>query len=219
MIQFDDRKEREQRASLCGADGLIDTGIGIGLLLLGFATMLGLGGIAGVYLALLFPIVNASKRIVTMPRMHHLDFHPDPDAGRRIGRVRAVVSISMGILIALGVLAFFTSRMIPIPISKWLRANAIVVFGLALTALFALLWWGLAAKRFRAYAALTMVALVFGYWFNANPSWFFILLGAGVGGGGVAVLSRFVRDYPRMNGRDHFAHAKRYRFASGRIEE
>ncbi len=219
MIQFDDRKEREQRASLCGADGLIDTGIGVGLVLLGFATMLGLGGIAGVYLAMLFPIVNASKRIVTMPRMHHLDFHPDPETGRRIGRVKAVASVSMGILIALGVLALFTTRMIPIPISKWLRANAIIVFGLLLAALFVILAWGLATKRFRAYAVVTTAALVFAHWFSLSPAWFFILLGAGVGGCGAAVLSRFVRDYPRMNGRDHFGNAKRYRFASGRIED
>ena len=219
MIQFDDRKEREQRASLCGADGLIDTGIGVGLLILGFATMVGLGGIAGVYLAMLIPIVNASKRIVTMPRMHHLDFHPDPEAGRRIGRVRAVASVSMGMLIALGVLALFTTRTMPIPISKWLRGNAIVVFGIALAGLFALLGWGMATRRFRTYAVVTAVALVFGHWFNMSAAWFFILLGMGVGGCGAVVLSRFIRDYPRMNVRDQLAHAKRYRLVSGRIED
>ncbi len=219
MIRFDDRKEREQRASLCFADGLLDIGIGVGLLALGFLAMLGLGAIAGIYLATLFPIVNLLKRGVTMPRMHHLDFLPDPETERRVLRVRAVVSIAMGMLIALGVLAFFTSRMIPAPVSTWLRENAIVVFGLLLAALFVLLGWGTTTRRFRIYAIITAAALVVGYWFNVGQSWFFVVLGAVITGSGGSVLARFVHEYPRINGNGARAHAKSYRLASGRMEE
>jgi hypothetical protein len=37
MIQFDDMREMERRASVHCEDGLLDIGIGVGLLLLGFA--------------------------------------------------------------------------------------------------------------------------------------------------------------------------------------
>mgnify|MGYP001037337795 CR=1 FL=1 len=143
----------------------------------------------------------------------------DLEVRLEVGRVRAVASVSMGMLIALGVLALFTTRTLPIPISKWLRVNAIVVFGIALAGLFALLGWGMATRRFRTYAVVTAAALVFGHWFNMSAAWFFILLGMGVGGCGAVVLSRFIRDYPRMNVRDQLAHAKRYRLVSGRIED
>ena len=217
MIQFDDRREREQRASLCFGDGLLDVGIGVGLLILGFFTMLGLGAVAGAYLAMLFPIVNALKRIVTVPRMHHLDFLPDPEARVRVRRVRIVVSGAMGLLIALGALAFFTSRMISVPVSTWLRENAIVVFGLLLAALFVLLGWGTATGRLRAYAIITTAALVVGHWFDMRPAWFFIVLGAVIAAWGSTVLTRFVRVYPRLNG--NRVRERSYRLIPGRMEE
>jgi len=216
MIQFDDRREREQRASLCFEDGLLDVGLGVGLLILGFFTMLGLGVVAGAYLAMLFPIVNALKRIVTMPRMHHLDFVPDPDARGRVRRVRAVLSIAMGILVALGALALFTSLMMPASVSTWLRENAIAVFGLLLAALFALLGWGAAARRLRGYAVITMIALVVGHWFDMRPAWFFVLLGAVIAATGAAVFGRFVQGYPRLNGR--LVRERSYRLIPGRME-
>ncbi|RJR26450.1 MAG: hypothetical protein C4574_07245 [Candidatus Latescibacterota bacterium] len=217
MIQFDDRREREQRASLCFEDGLLDVGIGVGLLILGFFTMLGLGAVAGAYLAALIPIVNALKRIVTMPRMHHLDFLPDPDTRERVRRVKTVVSIAMGILVALGALAFFTSWIMPAPVSSWLRENAIMVFGLLLAALFVLLGWGTATGRPRVYAAVTAAALVVGHWFDMSPSWFFVLLGAVVAAGGTSALVRFVHVYPRQNGGR--IRERHYRLIPGRLEE
>ena len=216
MIQFDDRREREQRASLCFEDGLLDVGIGVGLLILGFFTMLGLGVVAGAYLVMLFPIVNALKRIVTMPRMHHLDFLPDTEARDRARRVRAVVSIAMGMLIALGALAFFTSRMIPAPVSTWLREHAFVVFGLLLAALFVLLGWGTATGRLRAYAIITMVFLVVGHWFDIRSALFFVVLGVVIAAWGAAVLVRFVHGYPRLNGT--LVRERSYRLIPGRME-
>jgi small-conductance mechanosensitive channel len=166
---------------------------------------------------MLFPIVNALKRIVTVPRMHHLDFLPDPEARVRVRRVRIVVSAAMGLLIALGALAFFTSRMISVPVSAWLRENAIVVFGLLLAALFVLLGWGTATGRLRAYAIITTAALVVGHWFDMRPAWFFIVLGAVIAAWGSTVLTRFVRVYPRLNG--NRVRERSYRLIPGRMEE
>lgn len=217
MIQFDDRKERERRASLCFEDGLLDVGIGAGLIILGFFTMLGLGFVAGAYLAMLCPIVGTLKRIVTMPRMHHLDFIPDPEARGRARLARIVLSIATGILIAIGALAFFTSRIMPPPVSTWLRAHAIVVFGLLLAALFVILGWGTATKRLGAYAAITVVSIVFGHWFDMSPALFFVVLGSVVAAWGAAVLVRFVQGYPRLNGA--LVRERSYRLIPGRMEE
>jgi hypothetical protein len=114
--------------------------------------------------------------------------------------------VSITVLLSLGILAFFMSWMIPARISAGLRANAIIIFGIMLTALFIFVAWGTVTKRLRIYAAITILALVFGYWFDLSPTWYFMILGAVIAIWGGTVLSRFVRTYPKMidrNGR-HF---------------
>jgi MFS family permease len=208
MIQFDDVKEMERRASVCYGDGLLDIGIGLGLLFLGFVMIFGLGGLAGVYMVMLFPIVKFAKRSITVPRMHHLDFMPEPEAESRLRRIKAVVAVSITVLLSLGILAFFMSWMIPARISAGLRANAIIIFGIMLTALFIFVAWGTVTKRLRIYAAITILAFVFGYWFDMSPTWYFMILGAVIAIWGGTVLSRFLRMYPKMidrNGREFYS--------------
>jgi hypothetical protein len=202
MIQFDDVREMERRASVCYGDGLLDIGIGFGLLFLGFVMIFGLGALAAVYMAFLFPIVRMAKRSITVPRMHHLDFMPEPDTESRLFRVRAVVVASMAVLLSIGVLAFFMSRMIPARISAGLRANAMVIFGVMLAALFVFMAWGTAIRRLRFYAALTVVALIVGYWFNMSPISYLMVLGAVIVTWGANVLAHFLRTYPKMIGRN-----------------
>jgi len=210
MIAFDEAREMERRASFCYADGLLDIGIGLGLLFLGLTTLVGLGALAGVYLAVLVPIVRAAKRSVTVPRMHHLDFMPEPGAESRSRRLQAVLVASMAVLIALGVLALFMSRMIPAHISSWLRSNAIVIFGALLAALFILIGWGTSTRRARRYAFVTIIALVLGYWFDLNPVWYFVLIGAVVLSWGSVTLNHFVRDFPRMHERNGKVYQRTY---------
>lgn len=202
MIQFDDMREMERRASMYHGDGLLDIGIGIGLLILGFAMIFGAGALAVVYLAMVFSIVKSAKRSVTIPRMHHLDFFPDPDEESRSGRVRGVARASLVVLIALGVLAFLMSRIVPARISAGLRADGIVLFGMMLTGLFILIGWGMATKRMRAYAAIAAALFVFGYWFDLDVSWYLMIVGTVAGVWGTAVLVRFMRDYPRFHNRN-----------------
>jgi len=198
MIQFDDTKEMERRASMHYGDGLLDIGIGIGLVILGFAMIFGFGAIAVVYMAMIVSLVKSAKRSITVPRMHHLDFIPEPDAESRFNRMRGVVTASMAVLLVLGVLALFMSRIIPARISAGLRANGIIVFGMTLTAFFVLIGWGTATKRVRAYAAIAMLILVFAYWFDLDVSWYLMIIGAVTGIWGTVVLARFVKDYPRF---------------------
>ena len=210
MIQFDDAREMERRASLCYGDGLLDIGIGIGLLMLGLGIILGYGAFAAIYMAMLFSIVRSAKRAVTVPRMHHLDFIPEDDADSRLHRGKTVVVISLAVLSALAVLALFMSRVVPATVSATVRANAIVIFGCALAGLFLLIGWGTATKRLRIEAAIALLALVLGYWFDLSVSWYLMLLGAVTVAWGTVALSRFVRDYPRLCIRNGKAYERTY---------
>ena len=210
MIAFDDTREMGRRASMYYGDGLLDIGIGIGLLFIGFAMIFGFGAVAGVYPALIFPVAKSAKRSITAPRMHHLDFMPEPDAESRIRRSRAVVAATTAVLLAIGVLALLMSRMIPARIAGGLRANGLVVVGLMLAALFIAIAWGASTKRLRGYAGIATLVLVCGYWFGLSVAWYLMIIGAVVGTRGAVVLSRFVHDYTRFYGRNGKAYQRSF---------
>jgi len=210
MIAFDDTREMGRRASMYYGDGLLDIGIGIGLLFIGFAMIFGFGAVAGVYPALIFPVAKSAKRSITAPRMHHLDFMPEPGAESRIRRSRAVVAATTAVLLAIGVFALLMSRMIPARIAGGLRANGLVVVGLTLAALFVAIAWGASTKRLFGYAGIATLVLVCGYWFDLSVAWYLMIIGAVVGTRGAVVLSRFVRDYPRFYGRNGKAYQRSF---------
>jgi hypothetical protein len=201
MIAFDDAREMNRRAAACYGDGLFDIGMGLGLLCIGFAMIFGLGALAFVYPVLIFPVAKSAKRSVTAPRMHHLDFMPEPGEGSGRRRGRAALVAALVVLLAIGVLALLTSREIPTRISHGLRANALVITGCMLAALFGAIAWMASANRLRGYAAVALLVFVCGYWFNLQVSWYLMIVGAFVGAYGSVVLSRFVRDYPRFHNR------------------
>jgi len=210
MIAFDDTREMARRASMYYGDGLLDIGIGVGLLFIGFAMIFGFGALAGIYPALIFPVAKSAKRIITAPRMHHLDFMPEPDAESRMRRSRGVVAATLAVLLAIGVLALLMSRMIPARIAGGLRANALVIIGLMLAALFIAIAWGSSTKRPRGYAGIATLVLVCGYWFDLSVAWYLTIIGTVVGTHGTVVLARFVRDYPRFHGRNGKAYQRSF---------
>ena len=208
MIAFDDAREMRRRASMCYGDGLLDIGIGIGLLFVGFAMSVGFGALAGIFPALIFPIAKTAKRSITAPRMHHLDFMPEPDAESRMRRSRAVVAVTLAFLLALGALALLMSRLMPARIAGGLRANALVIVGLLLAGLFVAVAWGALTRRLIGYAGIAILVLVCGYWFNLGAAWYLMIIGSVVGAHGAAVLSRFIRDYPKFYGRNGKAYQR-----------
>ncbi len=210
MIAFDDTREMWRRASMYYGDGLLDIGIGIGLLFIGFAMIFGFGALAGIYPALIFPVARSAKRSITAPRMHHLDFMPEPDAESRMRRSRAVVAATVAVLLAIGVLALLMSRTIPARIAVGLRANGLVVVGLTIAALFAALAWGASTKRLLGDAGIAALVLVCGYWFGLSVAWYLMIIGAVVGTRGAFVLSRFLRDYPRFFARNGKAYQRSF---------
>ena len=117
---------------------------------------------------------------------------------------------TFAVLLAIGVLALLMSRGIPSRISDSLRANALVIFGIMLTALFILIAWGTATKRLRSYAGVAILTLVCGYWFDLKVSWYLMILGSFVGVCGAVVLSRFIRDYPKFHNRNGKVYQRTY---------
>jgi amino acid transporter len=198
MIAFDDAREMERRAKVCCGDGLLDIGVGLGLIVAGFSLIFGLGALAVVYAALVIPIARSAKRNITVPRMHHLDFMPDPDTESKARRTRAVIAAAPAVLLAVGILALLMSRPVPERLSGVLRGHALVIFGCMLAAFFGAGAWITAAKRMRAYAEIAVFFLVCGYWFGMKVSVYLMIVGSFVAVYGAAVLSRFIREYPRF---------------------
>jgi hypothetical protein len=198
MIAFDDAREMERRAKVCCADGLLDIGIGLGLLVAGFALIFDVGALAVVYPALIVPIARSAKRNITAPRMHHLDFMPDPDAESKARRIRAAIAAAPALLAAIGILALLMSRPVPERVSGVLRAHALVIFGCMLAVSFGAGAWITAAKRMRRYAEVAVLFLVCGYWFGMRASVYLMIVGSFVAVHGAVVLSRFIREYPRF---------------------
>ena len=94
MIQFDDMREMERRASIYCGDGLLDIGLGVGLFLLGFAMIFGFGALAVIYLAAAFSIAKVGetehhRSADASPRLHAGSGRGIEDAGRSRGVMRA----------------------------------------------------------------------------------------------------------------------------------
>jgi hypothetical protein len=208
MIAFDDAREMGRRAAVCYRDGLFDIGVGLGLLIAGLAMVLDLGALALVYPVLAVPVALAAKRNITAPRMHHLDFMPEPDAESRTLRGRAVIIAAPAVLLAIGVLGLLMSRRIPAQVSSGLRAHALVIFGSTLAAFFGAGAWITAARRMRWYACAAVFLLVCGHWFNMRVSVYLMAVGSVAAACGAFVLSRFLREYPRFFHRNFRAYQR-----------
>lgn len=190
-------RELERRAALFHGDGLLDIGIGIGILALGVIMVFGLGPAAGISVIALVPVVRSLRRRITFPRMYHIDFIPDPYTGSHAHRI-GMFAVVAGILVV-GLLVFLRAGIVPAPLATWLRANTIVALSLLLGCLLLAVAWGTGVRRLFAYALITFLALVCGYWFDVAPPYYFMALGLFILFCGSTVLARFVRKYPKLD--------------------
>jgi hypothetical protein len=191
-------KEIQRRASLFYGDGLIDIGIGLGVVMLGVVLVLGLGVYAGACVIALLSVIRSMRRRITFPRMYHLDFMPDPYSEPKVHRVATGVTVAVAVVILACLLALPRAGFLPVRLAAWLRGNPIIEFSLVIAGTLLVVAWGTGARRLFTYAAITFVALVCGNWFNADPAYYFMALGLVMLFGGSMVLARFVRKYPRI---------------------
>ena len=182
-------KELERKAwQSFQQDGLMEVSLGA-LLVLAF-----LAGIAGeqrffVYIVMLLlgPMLFLAKRYVTVPRIGQVQFGPKRKANQRLLAVVAVVAV--GLTLALMLVAMRGS--------SWLRDNHVLIsFGLG--GMVALVFTAMAYLK--DFPRLYIVGLLIGAAFTVtqlldNPAPL-LVVGSILFVVGLAILARFVRQYP-----------------------
>jgi len=182
-------KELERKAwQSFQQDGLMEVFLGA-LLVLAF-----LAGIAGeqrffVYIVMLLlgPMLFLAKRYVTVPRIGQVQFGPKRKANQRLLAVVAVVAV--GLTLALMLVAMRGS--------SWLRDNHVLIsFGLG--GMVALVFTAMAYLK--DFPRLYIVGLLIGAAFTVtelldNPAPL-LVVGSILFVVGLAILARFVRQYP-----------------------
>ena len=182
-------KELERKAwQSFQQDGLMEVFLGA-LLVLAF-----LAGIAGeqrffVYIVMLLlgPVLFLAKRYVTVPRIGQVQFGPKRKANQRLLAVVAVVAV--GLTLALMLVAMRGS--------SWLRDNHVLIsFGLG--GMVALVFTAMAYLK--DFPRLYIVGLLIGAAFTVtelldNPAPL-LVVGSILFVVGLAILARFVRQYP-----------------------
>lgn len=219
MIRFDERREREQRAEFCFEDSLLELSLGVGFMLLGIGDLIGLDFLAGIYFVALFPILRHLKRIITVPRMHHLDFLPDPEAQPNMKRKKLVLSICRWHSIILGSAVLLCSQTVRILLCYRFRFEVQSACAVSIVAIFLLLWAGSALRHLRTFSIAAAALLIVFHWFDIGLAWYFASLGAAIVSSAVVKLQGFVHNYPRMNGILRISRERLCRLAGERLED
>ena len=182
-------------------DGLLDIFIGVGIL------VIGLGMLTDIYYvfmailpAIMLPVWRDAKKKYTAPRMKYIQF---TDADRA---ARKMTALLIGLLLA-GMLVFLAGAMaalfwsqsdglLPVPIMDILKEYYWMLLGACGALILSTIALLYRLKRYFVYAALTLAIYTFSYALSA-PFWLTITLtGTTITTFGLAVLLRFMQDYP-----------------------
>jgi hypothetical protein len=194
MSQSINLKEIERKANLYHGDGLIDIAIGFVILLAGIAEIFDQTSLAGVWVVLWLPMMMLAKKSITVPRMRYIDF--TPKAQWKVKLVIVTIMLAVAVLFTLGLVVFTKNEALPLWLTAWLREYSRMVWPAVLVGVGWLIALATGVKRLYAYAALAVIALASGYWFNLNFPLLFTVLGAVIVLAGMVVLVRFLRKYP-----------------------
>ncbi len=136
---------------------------------------------------------SGAKKIFTVPRIGYVKF-PKQRTQRII-----TVTIALGILsFVAGIVAFVQTTGQGTP--AWLLfliENYMLTIGTIVSALFLLAGYAFRTKRMYAYALLTLVMFVAGYFIYFPLQYYLILLGSMIMAFGLAIMIRFIRKYPK----------------------
>lgn len=198
MSQNIDLKQIERKAYLSYyQDGLLDIFLGLGILIfaIGMATDTAtyVGGLLG---ALIIPSWAAAKRFVTIPRLGVVKFGPERKI--RIEREKRFFRIFLALTLLAGaaLLIPLYAKGIPPWLHAWLKKFIFAPMGLiGVVGLGFLAYWK-QINRYYAYAVLVLVAVFVRPILNAPAPQYLISLGLIILLSGLAVLLRFLRNYP-----------------------
>jgi hypothetical protein len=183
----------ERGANRYFGDGLLDIAVGLVLLLAGISLMLDLAALAGVWVAVTYPLIWSAKKIITVPRL--------PRGSATLSESRLVKLLISGALLGLvllaagGLIAFVLFESSP-GLREGIKSFGGPVLGLLAAAGLAVIGWATGARRFYAYAALPLVAVAGSDWISLAFPVYVALVGAAILLAGLVVLIRFVRKYP-----------------------
>jgi hypothetical protein len=195
-------REREQTDYLqYPGDGLVD--ILVGLWAVGFGVWMLVENVVFVALLPVFflPMWRLIKRSITAPRMHSINFTPDPNARRNLTAIILVGVLALATLMVLGLVVFWGQSTGNAPpwlsaALAWLREHATLAFGLLGAFLLGISAPIFGLKRFYAYALMTITIAGVGYLLGA-PLWVtVVLVGAMMSLSGTIILLRFLNRYP-----------------------
>jgi hypothetical protein len=191
--------EQDRTALQFQGDGMLDIGLGLGLLIVGLA-MYGdwAMSLIGIWVILWIFGVRAAKRKITLPRLALIDYSPSPEADRR-RRYFKIIALVLTLFIFLVVLLLFVlGDRLPKPVQDWLRGNSSLMGGvisLLVVTLLGLAGWATGAHRLLVYAVLLVLGGIAVIRFSVELQLVLIALGGIFLVVGVILLFRFLQDF------------------------
>lgn len=179
-------------------DGMIDIFVGIVLVLFGLGIMANLPWIGGVMAAALFPVWLSAKRTITAPRAAYLERLPSQAVRTRWAML---VSVGLGLLVLLGLLAFwlFGANAAPIDLQTAVRDYFTLVFGAVAVVTFGAIGLVGGIGRYYLYAGFAVLTFVISQAGSAAFYWPLIATGSVLVLGGLWLVYRFVQVYPAVD--------------------
>lgn len=198
MTQEVDLEQLERKAwTAYFDDGLTDLYSGFILLGLGLAILT--DHVWWLALMLVGTAVLWARKRVTYSRMGHVRYSPQREAKTNRSRAAAGIAIAVAVLLGVVLFALMWTKGLPQWLEPWLSDYLLVALAVFTGAILALAAYLMRVARFYAYAALVFAAFVAGQFLSA-PAGLPMTIAAGlVVLCGLAVLSRFLRRYPKPN--------------------
>jgi hypothetical protein len=174
-------------------DGILDILIGISILSFAAMVIADMTYLGWMFFFVAFLIYASAKKVLTVPRIGFVKF--PQQRTRRIIRALVILGVLSNIL---GLITFMQVESGSTPLWLLLAVeNYMLVIGVFGATLFCVVGYALRTQRTYAYAMLTLLLFVTGYYLYYPLRYYLILLGAVVLLSGLAMLVRFVRKYPR----------------------
>jgi len=182
-------------------DGLLDIFIGLGIL------VVALGMLTDIYYvfiailpAIMIPVWRDAKKRYTAPRMKTIHF-PEVDriARRTMALLTGLLMAGMLVFLVVAMVVLFESQsngLLPIWLQTFIKEYFWLLLGAFGAGVLSLIAWLYRLNRYFIYAALTLAICAIATLLSA-PFWLTVVLtGATITFFGLAVLLRFMQDYP-----------------------
>ena len=201
MTQDADLKQIERRAYVSYfQDGLTDLYGGFILLGLGLAMLTDQMW----WLALMVIGMAAlwARKRITYPRMGYVRFSPQREARTKRSRIAAGIAVLATMLLGVILFALVATNGLPQWLDAWLADYFLVAFAVMVGAIIAVGAFMVGVARFYAYAVLVFAAFVAAQFFDTSAGLPVTITAGVIVLCGLAVLTRFLRKYPRPAGEE-----------------